>query len=132
MPLSLSKVRSFLFTCVCLASPYTLPFLYTCSNGSEIRENYARFHWLVIGDSSRDYLVSWEVCCKRNRKGGSALVIWCLKGKALAAKWLWHFPLQHTSSWHQVFQGKYGLHSNGWDTNFASRVSHTSPWKFIS
>ncbi|RVW60989.1 putative ribonuclease H protein [Vitis vinifera] len=47
-------------------------------------------------------------------------------------KWLWRFPRESTSLWHQVILSIYGTHSNGWDANTIVRWSHRCPWKAIA
>ena len=46
------------------------------------------FLWSGVGDSRRDHLVSWEVCCKPEKEGGLGLGNIVSKNKSLAAKWL--------------------------------------------
>ena len=89
------------------------------------------FLWSRVGGPRRDHLVSWEICYKPKKEGELGLGNLVSKNKALAAKWLWHFPLQLASLWHQIIRSKYDLHPNGWDSNSASRVTHSSSWKFI-
>ncbi|RVW36770.1 Transposon TX1 uncharacterized 149 kDa protein [Vitis vinifera] len=55
-----------------------------------------------------------------------------LRNRALLGKWLWRFPRESTSLWHQVILSIYGTHSNGWDANTIVRCSHRCPWKAIA
>ncbi|RVW77759.1 putative ribonuclease H protein [Vitis vinifera] len=55
-----------------------------------------------------------------------------LRNRALLGKWLWRFPRESTSLWHQVILSIYGTHSNGWDANTIVRWSHRCPWKAIA
>ena len=45
------------------------------------------FLWLGLGESRRDHLVNWEVCCIPKMEGGRVMVIWCPRTRH------WLFPL---------------------------------------
>ena len=81
---------------------------------------------------NRDHLVSLEVCCRPKMEGGLGLSNLVSKNIILATQWLWHFPLEPHSLWHQVIRSKYSLDKNGWDANTATQATHSNPWKFIS
>ena len=51
---------------------------------------------------------------------------------ALLGKWLWRFPRESTTLWHQVILSIYGTYSNSWNANTIVRWSHCCPWKAIA
>ena len=54
------------------------------------------------------------------------------RNEALLGKWLWRFPKEKESLWHEIIVSKYGLHTNGWDANIDIKCSYHSPWKSIA
>ncbi|RVW44362.1 LINE-1 retrotransposable element ORF2 protein [Vitis vinifera] len=85
-----------------------------------------------VGEGKRDHLVRWEAVCKPRSIGGLGIGKILLRNRALLGKWLWRFPRESTSLWHQVILSIYGTHSNGWDANTIVRWSHRCPWKAIA
>ena len=71
--------------------------------------------------------MSWEVCCRHKKEGRLGLSNLVSKNITLVAKWLFRFPLEPHSSWHQVIRSKYGLDKNGWDANTATQGTLSSP-----
>ena len=61
---------------------------------------------------NRDHLVSWEVCYGPKKERGLGHGNLVSKNISLAIKWLWCFPLEPHSLWHQVIQSKYDLDRN--------------------
>ena len=90
------------------------------------------FFWSGVGKGKRDHLISWDVVCKPKVKGGLGLGKISLKNLTLLGKWLWRYPRESTTQWHQVILSIYGTHSNGWDANILVRWSHRCPWKAIA
>ncbi|RVX21544.1 putative ribonuclease H protein [Vitis vinifera] len=90
------------------------------------------FLWSGVGEGKRDHLVRWEAVCKPRIIGGLGIGKIPLRNRALLGKWLWRFPRESTSLWHQVILSIYGTHSNGWDANTKVRWSHRCPWKAIA
>ena len=86
----------------------------------------------MVREGKRDYLVSWDVMCKLRVKGGLRFGKISLRNLALLGKWLWRYPRESTTLWHQVILSIYGTHSNGWDANTLVRWSHCCPWKAIA
>ena len=60
-----------------------------------------------------DHLMSWKVYWRPKKEGGLGLGNLVYKNIALASKWLWRFPLDPHSLWHQVIRIRYGLDKNG-------------------
>ncbi|RVW92839.1 LINE-1 retrotransposable element ORF2 protein [Vitis vinifera] len=79
------------------------------------------FLWSGVGEGKRDHLVSWDVVCKSKMKGGLGLGRISLRNSALLGKWLWRYPREGLTLWHQVILSIYGSHSNGWDANTVVR-----------
>lgn len=79
-----------------------------------------------------EHLVAWKEVCKPKEFGVLGIGNVIKRNKALLFKWLWRLPLEHDSMWYKVIISKYGLCSNGWDSNIATRVTYRCPWKFIS
>ena len=90
------------------------------------------FFWSGVGKGKRDHLISWDVVCKPKVKGGLGLGKISLKNLTLLGKWLWRYPRESTTQWHQVILSIYGTHSNGWDANILVRWSHCCSWKTIA
>ena len=85
------------------------------------------FLWSRALDVSHDHLVS---CCHKKEYGLSlGNVVYNI---VLVAKWLWCFPLECHSWWHQVIWSKYHLDRNGWATNITAQASVSIHCKFIS
>nr|CAN67969.1 hypothetical protein VITISV_025092 [Vitis vinifera] len=55
-----------------------------------------------------------------------------LRNRAFLGKWLWRFPRESTTLWHQVILSIYETHLNGWDVNTLVRWPHRCPWKAIA
>ncbi|RVW90264.1 hypothetical protein CK203_036717 [Vitis vinifera] len=75
------------------------------------------FLWSGVGEGKRDHLVSWDVVCKPRVKGGLGFGKISLRYLALLGKWLWRYPRESTTLWHQVILSIYETDSNGWDAN---------------
>ena len=90
------------------------------------------FLWSGVGEGKKDHLVRWDVVCKPRVKGGLGIEKIPLRNRTLLGKWLWRFPRESTTLWHQVILSIYGTHSNGWDVNTVVRWSHHCPWKAIA
>ncbi|WKA01909.1 hypothetical protein VitviT2T_020160 [Vitis vinifera] len=90
------------------------------------------FLWSGIGEGKRDHLVSWDVVCNPKVKRGLGFGKISIRNLALLGKWLWKYPREGSTLWHQVILSIYGSHSNGWDANTIVRWSHRCPWKAIA
>ena len=90
------------------------------------------FLWSGVGEGKRDHLVSCDAVCKPRVKGGLGFRKISLRNLALLGKWLWGYPRESTTLWHQVILSIYETHSNGWDANTLVRWSHRCPWKAIA
>ena len=90
------------------------------------------FLWSGVREGKRDHLVSWDVVCNSKVKGGLGFGKISLRNLALLGKWLWRYPREGSTLWHQVILSIYGTHSNGWDANTIVRWSHRCPWKAIA
>ena len=88
----------------------------------------------MVGDweGKRDHLVRWDVVCKPKAIGGLGFGNISLRNLALLGKWLWRYPREGSTLWHQVILSIYGSHSNGWDANTLVKWSHRCPWKAIA
>ena len=87
------------------------------------------FLWSGVGEGKTDHLVSQDVVCNPKAKGGLGFGKIFIRNFALLGKWLWRYPREGSSLWHQVILSIYGSHSNGWDANTIVRWSHRCPWK---
>ncbi|RVW70180.1 hypothetical protein CK203_057138 [Vitis vinifera] len=85
-----------------------------------------------IRKGKRDHLVSWDIVCNPKAKGGLGFGKISLRNLALLGKWLWRYPREGSTLWHQVILNIYGSHSNGWDANTLVRWLHRCPWKAIA
>ena len=90
------------------------------------------FLWLGVEEGKRDHLVSWDVVCNPNVKGGLGFEKISLRNLALLGKWLWRYSREGSALWHQVILSIYGTHSNGWDANTIVKWSRCCPWKAIA
>ncbi|RVW54237.1 putative ribonuclease H protein [Vitis vinifera] len=106
-------------------------FKIPASVAAKIERLQRDFLWSGVGEGKRDHLVRWEAVCKPRYRGLGIGKI-PLRNRALLGKWLWRFPRESTSLWHQVILSIYGTHSNGWDANTIVRWSHRCPWKAIA
>lgn len=88
--------------------------------------------WEAGGEGFQDHSVSWDEVIKDKTKGGLGIRNIGKLKIILLAKWLFRFPLEKDSTWGKVITSKYGLNSNGWDSNIVTRASFWSSWKFIS
>ncbi|GMN62719.1 hypothetical protein TIFTF001_031795 [Ficus carica] len=88
------------------------------------------FLWDVQEVGRVKSLVALEIIMSK-RNGGLGLGNLKKKNVALLDKWLWRFPLEQQSLWAKIIKSKYGIQSNGWDSNVI-RGSFRNPWKFIS
>ena len=107
-------------------------FKIPASVAAKIERLQRDFLWSGVGEGKRDHLVRWEAVCKPRIIGGLGIGKIPLRNRALLGKWLWRFPRESTSLWHQVILSIYGTHSNGWDANTIVRWSHRCPWKAIA
>ena len=107
-------------------------FKIPASVAAKIERLQRDFLWSGVGEGKRDHLVRWEAVCKPRSIGGLGIGKIPLRNRALLGKWLWRFPRESTSLWHQVILSIYGTHSNGWDANTIVRWSHRCPWKAIA
>ncbi|RVW19550.1 putative ribonuclease H protein [Vitis vinifera] len=107
-------------------------FKIPASVAAKIERMQRDFLWSGVGEGKRDHLVRWEAVCKPRVIGGLGIGKIPLRNRALLGKWLWRFPRESTSLWHQVILSIYGTHSNGWDANTIVRWSHRCPWKAIA
>ncbi|RVX11286.1 hypothetical protein CK203_019739 [Vitis vinifera] len=55
-----------------------------------------------------------------------------LRNQTLLRKWLWRYPKESFTLWHQVILSIYGTHPNGWDAYNIVRWSHLCLWKTIA
>ncbi|RVW50733.1 putative ribonuclease H protein [Vitis vinifera] len=90
------------------------------------------FLWSGVGEGKRDHLVRWDIVCRPKTIGGLGLGNISWRNLALLGKWLWRYPREGSTLWHQVILSIYGSHSNGWDANTVVRWSHRCPWKAIA
>ncbi|RVW91479.1 Transposon TX1 uncharacterized 149 kDa protein [Vitis vinifera] len=93
---------------------------------------WAHFWAQGVGEGKRDHLVRWDVVCKPKTIGGLGLGNISWRNLALLGKWLWRYPREGSTLWHQVILSIYGSHSNGWDANTLVKWSHRCPWKAIA
>ncbi|RVW15726.1 putative ribonuclease H protein [Vitis vinifera] len=107
-------------------------FKIPASVAAKIERLQRDFLWSGVGEGKRDHLVRWEAVSKPRSIGGLGIGKIPLRNRALLGKWLWRFPRESTSLWHQVILSLYGTHSNGWDANTIVRWSHRCPWKAIA
>ena len=71
------------------------------------------FLWSGAKECKRDHLISWNIVCKPKAKGGLGLGKISLRNFTLLGKWLWRYPKESSTLWHQVILRIYGIHSNG-------------------
>ena len=92
---------------------------------ASIREDLERimrnFLWEGSGEGKGAHLVNWKTVSRPMNEGGLGIGNLDRKNMALLVKWLWRFPNEPNSLWHKVIRSKYGIHSNGWDTNIVIR-----------
>ena len=60
------------------------------------------FLWSGVGEGKRDHLVSWDVVCNPKAKGGLGFGKISIRNFALLGKWLWRYPKEGSTQWHQV------------------------------
>ncbi|RVW12452.1 LINE-1 retrotransposable element ORF2 protein [Vitis vinifera] len=107
-----------LHSCLSHIPSYFLSLFKIPASVAAKRERLQRdFLWSGVGEGKRDHLVRWEAVCKPRIIGGLGIGKIPLRNRALLGKWLWRFPRESTSLWHQVILSIYGTHSNGWDAN---------------
>ncbi|RVX08445.1 putative ribonuclease H protein [Vitis vinifera] len=107
-------------------------FKIPASVAAKVERMQQDFLWSGVGEGKKDHLVRWDVVCKPRVKGGLGIEKIPLRNRTLLGKWLWRFPRESTTLWHQVILSIYGTHSNGWDVNTVVRWSHHCPWKAIA
>ena len=61
------------------------------------------FLWSGVGEGKRNHLVSWDVVCKSKAKRGLGFEKIVLRNVALLGKWLWTYPKEGSTLWHQLF-----------------------------
>ena len=90
-------------------------FKILASVAAKIERLQRDFLWSRVGEGKRDHLVSWDVVCNPKVKGGLGLGFGkiSLRNLALLGKWLWRYPTEGSTLWHQVILSIYGTHSNG-------------------
>ncbi|RVW83327.1 LINE-1 retrotransposable element ORF2 protein [Vitis vinifera] len=108
------------------------PTAYSSFSGCKSREDAKGLSLVRGGGRQKRHLVSWDAVCKPRVKGGLGIGKIPLRNRTLLGKWLWRFPRECTTLWHQVILSIYGTHSNGWDANTLVRWSHRCPWKAIA
>ena len=120
--LSLSGRITLLHSCLShIPSYFLLLFKILASMVAKVERMQRDFLWSGVGEGKKDHLVRWEAVCKPRVKGGLGIGKIPLRNRALLGKWLWRFPRESTSLWHQVILSIYGTHSNGWDANTVVR-----------
>lgn len=92
-------------------------FKLPASVAAKIERLQRDFLWSGIGEGKRDHLVRWDVVCKPKAIGGLGFGNISLRNLALLGKWLWRYPREGSTLWHEVILSIYGSHSNGWDAN---------------
>ncbi|KAJ9701108.1 hypothetical protein PVL29_006452 [Vitis rotundifolia] len=85
-------------------------FKIPASVAAKIERLQRDFLWSGVGEGKRDHLVSWDAVCKPRVKGGLGFGKIPLRNRALLGKWLWRFPRETTTLWHQVILSIYGTH----------------------
>ncbi|XP_028056784.1 uncharacterized protein LOC114260796 [Camellia sinensis] len=90
------------------------------------------FLWEGCEEGKGVHLVRWETVSLSRAKGGLAIENIVARNIAFLGKWLWRFPLESESLWCSVIKSKYGVQSNGRDSNVVNRGNCRSPWKSIS
>ncbi|GMP70607.1 hypothetical protein CsSME_00029396 [Camellia sinensis var. sinensis] len=90
------------------------------------------FLWEGCDEGKGVHLVRWETVSLSRAKGGLTIGNIVARNIAFLGKWLWRFPLESESLWCSVIKSKYGVQSNGRDSNVVNRGNCCSPWKFIS
>ncbi|RVX10323.1 putative ribonuclease H protein [Vitis vinifera] len=131
--LSLGGRITLLHSCLSHIPSYFLSlFKIPASVAAKVERMQRDFLWSLVGEGKRDHLVRWDAVCKPRVKGGLGIGKIPLRNRALLGKWLWRFPKESTTLWHQVILSIYGTHSNSWDVNTVVRWSHRCPWKAIA
>ncbi|RVW33139.1 putative ribonuclease H protein [Vitis vinifera] len=116
--LSLGGRITLLHSCLSHIPSYFLSlFKIPASVAAKVERMQRDFLWSGVGEGKRDHLVRWDAVCKLRVKGGLGIGKIPLRNHALLGKWLWRFPRESTTLWHQVILSIYGTHSNGWDAN---------------
>ena len=88
-------------------------FKIPASMAAKIERLQRDFLWSGVGECKRHRLISWDVVCKLKAKGGLGFRKISLRNLALLRKWLWRYPRESSTLWHQVILRIYGIHSNG-------------------
>ncbi|CAL9004181.1 unnamed protein product, partial [Prunus brigantina] len=99
---------------------------------AKVEQLMRNFLWEGLEEGKKCHLVRWEWVSKSKEEGGLGIGSLRERNEALRAKWLWRFPLETNSLWHRIIKSKYGIDSNGWDTNQMVKVSCRNPWREIS
>ena len=89
------------------------------------------FIWGDMGDEHKFHLVNWQQVCSPLQDGGLGIRNLSVFNKALLGKWLWRYPIESDSLWHQVVDSKYGSQWGGWCSNRVREPYGFSLWKFI-
>ena len=131
--LSLGGRITLLQSCLSHITSYFISlFKIPASVAAKVERMQRDFLWSGVGEGKRDHLVRWDAVCKPRVKVGLGIGKIPLRNRALLGKWLWRFPKESTTLWHQVILSIYGTHSNSWDVNTVVRWSHRCPWKAIA
>ena len=68
------------------------------------------FLWSGVGEGKTDHLVSWDVVCNSKAKKGLGFGKISIRNFALLGKWLWRYPREGSTLWHQVILSIYFKH----------------------